>query len=176
MQRLHFLRSRTTLVATIAAIAVLATACGSDEPDIANPVPGAEADDDHGEFAFGEPAESDDADRVIEIDATDDFTFEPAEVEIAMGETVTFRIANVGNLPHDFTIGDAETQDEHEAEMADMPMGDPDGHDANAVTIPAGETVEMTWTFTEAGTILMGCHIPGHYDAGMRGEITISAA
>ena len=149
----NFLRSRTMLAATIAAFAVLAAACGSDEPDIASPVPGVEADDDHGEFAF-----------------------EPTEVEVEVDETVTFRVVNVGNLPHDFTLGDAETQDEHEAEMADMPMGDPDGHDANAVTIPAGETAEMTWTFTEAGTILMGCHIPGHYDAGMRGEIHITEA
>src|SRR5699024_6110344 len=72
----NFLRSRTMLAATIAAFGVLAAACGSDEPDIASPVPGVEADDDHGEFAVGEPAESEEADRVIEIDATDDFAFE----------------------------------------------------------------------------------------------------
>lgn len=184
MRHLQLRRSKATLIAVIAALTLLAAACGSDEPDVAGTGSiDAEAehdetstDDDHADFAFGEPADPADADRVIEIDATDAFTFEPDQVEVAVGETVTFRVVNVGNLPHDFTIGDAATQDDHEAEMAEMPMGDPDGHDANAMTILAGETAEMTWTFTEAGTILMGCHIPGHYDAGMRGKIAIAAS
>lgn len=50
--------------------------------------------------------------------------------------------------------------------MGDMAM---DAHDPNAMTVPAGETHELTRTFTEAGDILMGCHVPGHYAAGMRG-------
>ncbi len=171
------------MIAVAAALGLLAAACGSDEPDATSADQESEAEhndaseteSDHHDVAFGEPSEPGDADRVIEIDATDEFTFEPDNVEVEVGETVTFRVVNVGELPHDFTIGDAETQDEHEAEMADMPMGDPDGHDANAVTVLAEESAEMTWTFTEPGTILMGCHIPGHYDAGMRGEITITA-
>lgn len=40
-------------------------------------------------------------------------------------------------------------------------------------TIPAGETVELTWTFGDEGIVLIGCHQPGHYDAGMTGRITV---
>jgi uncharacterized cupredoxin-like copper-binding protein len=36
-------------------------------------------------------------------------------------------------------------------------------------TIPTGETVELTWTFGDEGTILIGCH----HAAGMTGRITV---
>lgn len=120
---------------------------------------------------FGSPAEPADATRTVEISANDDFTFEPAAVSVAPGETVTFRVVNQGNLVHDFTLGDQATQDEHEAEMAEM---EEMAHDEpNVMIVPAGETMELTWTFPESGTVLIGCHQPGHYDAGMKGEITI---
>jgi uncharacterized cupredoxin-like copper-binding protein len=41
------------------------------------------------------------------------------------------------------------------------------------VTIPAGETIELSWTFTEAGTVLIGCHQPGRYAGGMKGQISV---
>jgi len=129
--------------------------------------------DGESEYSFGSPGDPADADRTVEISATDSLAFEPAELMVAAGETVTFRIVNQGSLVHDFTLGDQATQDEHEAEMAEM-----DGmanDQPNGVTIPAGETMELTWTFTEGGTVLIGCHQPGHYAAGMKGQITVEA-
>jgi len=68
-------------------------------------------------------------------------------------------------------LGDQNAQDEHEAEMAEMSGM---AHDEpNVVTIPAGGTAELTWRFGEDGTVLIGCHQPGHYAAGMTGRITI---
>ena len=136
-----------------------------------------EDEGDHSEgYEFGTPMEASDADRVIEITAKDDFTFEPASVTVAEGETVTFRVTNVGVLPHDFTLGDAHLQDEHEAEMAEMAGTDMAMHDeANAFVLQAGETKDMTWQMTEAGEILFGCHQPGHYAAGMVGTLTIGS-
>lgn len=132
-------------------------------------------DGDQGGFGFGKPADPAEASRTIEILAGDDFRFNPSEVTVTTGETVTFRIVNTGVLPHDFTIGDQATQDEHEAEMAGMAgmagMTVPDA--PNAMVVPAGETKELSWRFTETGTVLIGCHQPGHYAAGMKGEITI---
>ncbi len=167
--------STSAFAALFVAIALLAAACGSDEPDVATPVGGQAGDDagEHNEFSFGEPADAADADRVIDIDADDDFSFDSDEVEVEVGETVTFRVTNVGKLPHDFTIGDSDTQDGHDVEMSEMPMDGMGTDDANAMTMDPSETKDMTWTFTEAGEILMGCHIPGHYAAGMRGTITI---
>jgi uncharacterized cupredoxin-like copper-binding protein len=96
---------------------------------------------------------------------------EPADITVSAGETVTFRLINRGNLVHDFTLGDQATQNKHEAEM--MEMGGMDHGDPNVVVIPAGETAELTWTFTNAGTVLIGCHQPGHYAPGMTGRVTV---
>ena len=129
--------------------------------------------DNESEYSFGSPAEPAEADRTVEINATDGLVFEPAELTVAAGETITFRIVNQGSLVHDFTLGDQATQDEHEQQMAEM---EGMAHDQpNAMTIPAGETMELTWTFSEAGTVLFGCHQPGHYAAGMKGQITVEA-
>jgi uncharacterized cupredoxin-like copper-binding protein len=127
--------------------------------------------DDHGEFPFGEPADAAAADRTIEIRGLDTLAWDPATVEIALGETVTFRVANEGLIPHDFTLGTAEMQREHEEEMASGPMA----HDEpNAFVVQPGETREMTWTFTSPGQVLYGCHQPGHYNGGMVGTIVVA--
>jgi uncharacterized cupredoxin-like copper-binding protein len=39
--------------------------------------------------------------------------------------------------------------------------------------VAPGETEEITWTFTDAGGTLYGCHEPGHYEGGMVGSIEV---
>ena len=132
-------------------------------------------EDDHGDFAFGEAADAADADRVIEIETLDTLKFDPESLEISVGETITFRVTNPGNLPHDFTLADSAGQDEHEEEMAEMiASGGMAMDDPNAFAIEPGETKELTWHFEEAGTVLIGCHQTGHYAAGMIATITVS--
>ena len=166
-------------------IGLVAAACSSDDGSDAASDAAAETtmaedmemegEEEHSEeFAFGDPMEAADADRVIEITAKDDFTFDPASVTITAGETVTFQVTNVGAIPHDFVLGDAHMQDEHEAEMAEMSGDDMAMHDEpNAFVLEPGETKEMTWHMTEGGEILFGCHQPGHYQAGMKGPVTV---
>ena len=43
----------------------------------------------------------------------------------------------------------------------------------NAIHVAPGETKEITWRFGDAD-LEYACHEPGHYDAGMRGQITIA--
>ena len=144
---------------TVVVAGALLAACGDDGDDGGG----------SGGTSFGSPASSTDADRVVEVVMLDELRFEPA---VADGETVTFKVSNEGALTHDFTIGDAKTQDDHDAEMAEMAgmdMGD-DG-DANVLTIEAGGEAEITWQFTDAGeSITFACHIPGHFSAGMVGS------
>jgi uncharacterized cupredoxin-like copper-binding protein len=129
----------------------------------------------HTEFSFGELAEASEATRVIEITTNDNFTFDPDALTVEAGEVVTFRVTNNGKIPHDFTLGDAATQDEHEEEMQNMSGSDGMGmEDPNAFALEPGETKEMTWRMTGTGEILMGCHQPGHYAAGMKGTIDIN--
>lgn len=159
---------RRLAVATVICLAVVA--CGDDTTATTMHM-----DEHDEEFHFGEPADSADADRVIEVTTTNDLTFEPAEFTVAEGEVITFRISNDGDIEHDFVIGDEEAQTEHEAEMEEMrESGEMTMHDdPNAVEVPSGGTAEITWHFTEAGTVLIGCHVKGHYDAGMKATITV---
>jgi uncharacterized cupredoxin-like copper-binding protein len=129
------------------------------------------------EFSFGRPADAADADRTIEIRAGNQLVFDPTEVTVAPGETVTFSISNAGDLPHDFVIGNDAAQEEHGREMSEMAadgMASEEHKDANAISVPAGETAELTWTFDgETDGLRYGCHVPGHYEAGMVGDIVV---
>lgn len=149
---------------------MLLSACGTSGTNTAT-TPG--SDTNQGEFTFGEPGDSANADRIIEIVTTNDLVFNPADLTVTAGETIKFRIVNDGTIIHDFTLGDEATQEEHEQEMAEM--GGMAQDEANAMVVAAGETKELTWTFTEPGTVFIGCHQPGHYDAGMKGQITVEA-
>lgn len=186
----RFRQRLTAVIALMSLLGFVLSACAADDPVLEEQTPTTtddaaemdemdddghmdEADAEHMDFSFGEPADAASADRVIEIDALDTLEFDPSEITISVGETVTFRVTDPGALPHDFTLGTAEMQDEHEAEMAEM-SGDMMMHDEpNVFALSSGETMEMTWHFTEPGEILFGCHQPGHYGAGMKGTITI---
>ena len=154
------------VVLTIAAASLAIAGCSSDKGSSGDGGSTSES------FDFGQPADVADADRTIEIAANDDFSFDPDAVEVEVGEVVTFSVTNSGKLPHEFTLGPGDVQLEHEEEMAEM--GDMEMDDEpNAISVPAGETVDLTWEFTEAGSVLYGCHTQGHYDAGMVGSIDV---
>jgi uncharacterized cupredoxin-like copper-binding protein len=96
-------------------------------------------------------------------------TFEPADLAVDPGKTVRFVIRNTDPIDHEFILGDARVQRVHEqgteAHHAPRP---------GEVSVPAGETVVTTYTFPGApGALIFGCHLPGHYDFGMRGTVTI---
>ncbi len=139
---------------------------------------GAEGAEDHDEgFWFGEGADPSEADRVIEVIA-DEFSFSPNPIQVRVGEVITFRVTNVGQVEHDFTIGDKETQLKHEEEMASPKAMEEEGEDhgdPNVITIPAGETREITFRFTAPGMLEIGCHVPGHYAAGMLVPLEVRA-
>lgn len=179
-------RRHITSLLLVGALALGLAGCGNDDGDGSDDPAAAEEtamdddidmeeDEEHTEFAFGEPANAADADRTIKVDANDDLSFDPPSIEVQAGETVTFVVTNTGQAVHEFTLGDEAVQDEHEEEMAEMmeegemTMGD----EPNAVSVDPGETAELTWHFTSGGEILYGCHQPGHYAGGMVGTITI---
>lgn len=159
-------KSTTRLAVVLVSASFLLLACGGEGSSTA----GETTNSNQAEFVFGEPADPANADRDFEIATTDDLAFIPADLTVTAGETITFRIVNEGTVAHDFTLGDETTQERHEREMAEMGME----HDQpNVVTVAAGETKELTWTFVQPGIVLVGCHQPGHYDAGMKGLITV---
>jgi P-type Cu+ transporter len=165
------LRSRVGEYAYLAGIAVVAIVVGSIALVLANPEH-AEGSAPHGDTAAVAPAGP--ADRTIQVEANDQMRFVPEDITVQAGETIAFEITNTGRIPHEFVLGDAHVQEEHAADMAGG-----DGHhgddSAYAVTIPPGETRTLVYTFEATGEPLYyGCHIPGHYEAGMVGTITMT--
>jgi uncharacterized cupredoxin-like copper-binding protein len=121
----------------------------------------------------GGPAPADQASRLIEVSTEDSMAYDPPRIEATAGETVTFVVTNAGQAVHEFTLGDAAMQREHAEAMAHMPSGM--AHELpNSIAIQPGETKRLSWQFGQAGTLEYACHEPGHYDAGMRGQITVS--
>jgi uncharacterized cupredoxin-like copper-binding protein len=124
----------------------------------------------HGDV--GGPVDATHADRKVEVTALDTMAFAPSSVDVSAGEILTFVVTNTGQAVHEFTLGDAAMQQEHADAMAHMPGGM--AHDLpNSITLEPGETRELTWQFGQAGELDYACHQPGHYEAGMRGRITV---
>lgn len=108
----------------------------------------------------------------IEVTLTDALRIQLASSSVPLGVPVTFVIRNTGTGAHEFYLGDEAAQSAHEQEMVDSGMahGETDG-----VSVPAGETKEFTYTFTKVGETLAGCHVAGHYAAGMKAAITVTS-
>jgi uncharacterized cupredoxin-like copper-binding protein len=148
---MHRHRHRTRLAVTaLATLAMLVTAgCGGDDDG---------------------PAEAS-AGTIVVVTMVDN-GFEPAELTVAQGETVTFRFTNEGKVTHEAFVGDAEDQAEHEKDVSSGEMHHGDENEG-AVEVKAGKTGTMTHTFDEVGPIQIGCHEPGHYAAGMKIDVTV---
>ena len=119
------------------------------------------------------------ASRTVDVTMVDN-AFAPATVNVTRGETVKFRFKNTGAMRHEGVIGDDAEQDHHREDMA-ASGGSAKAQDEHhgdgpqtAVTVEPGQTGELTHTFANGGTILIGCHEPGHWEAGMKATVTVA--
>jgi uncharacterized cupredoxin-like copper-binding protein len=77
-------------------------------------------------------------------------------------------VENNDPIEHELIVGDQVVQDYHEQGVAAY-------HNApGAVSVPGGTTASTMYTFISRGTILFGCHMPGHWAYGMHGTITVT--
>jgi len=117
----------------------------------------------------GKPAQ---AKRTITLDMTDAMRFTPDAIIVRDGETVRFVVRNRGRMLHEMVIGTPDELAKHAAMMARFPNME---HDAPyMVHVDPGKTGEIVWTFNRAGSFEFACLIAGHYEAGMRGTITVT--
>jgi uncharacterized cupredoxin-like copper-binding protein len=148
------------LLALLVAVALAAAACSggaSPEPETSEaPSDGAAA-------------------TTIDVQLTDALKIEPEVIDVPAGASVTFVVSNTGTTEHEFVVGDEEVQQEHEDEMAEGMEGEMMEDMANAVHLEPGETKELTMTFSDAGSTLAGCHVVGHYAAGMKATINVGS-
>lgn len=109
----------------------------------------------------------------VEINLTDALKMEPEALRVPVGQAVTFVVTNAGSNNHEFYVGDEAAQTAHETEMSSMAgMGQ---DEANGIALKPGETKELTVTFDTTGTMIAGCHEPGHYAGGMKATVEIGS-
>ncbi len=147
----------------------------------------------HG-VSIGEAGKAAEVTRTVNISMKDNF-FEPAGLSFKEGETVRFVVKNAGEFVHEFTIATAEMHKEHAPEMKMMvehgvlepdrinheaakamqaSMGHGMHNEANSLLLEPGKSGEIIWKFPARATLEFACNVPGHYDAGMMGEIKLT--
>lgn len=152
-----------TVLAAAALVAGTLAGCGADPND----APGAALET------------VDDGLRVVEVEMTE-MAFGPASIDIASGETLRLRFHNAGLAVHEAVIGDLEFQEDHAAGMASGATHEADdAHEEGtdqieALIVAPGDSADMVYTAEEAGALIIGCHQPGHWDAGMRSDLNVT--
>jgi uncharacterized cupredoxin-like copper-binding protein len=135
-----------------------------------------QAGDGHGHThsSSASPAASADvAARTVTVTLSDDMRFTPANWQATSGETVRIQLVNTGKVRHEFIIGTEAELQAHAEEMKKSSADHKHHHASNAVSVAPGATGELMWTFTDAGVLHLACFEPGHYEAGMRGTISV---
>lgn len=129
--------------------------------------------DGHAEGMAGAPGKVADVSRVVEVSMADTMRFAPSAITVKKGQTVRFVVKNQGQVKHEMVLGSPAELKEHAQMMQKMPGME--HADANTVALDAGKTGELIWHFTQAGTVDFACLQPGHFEAGMRGAVTVAA-
>jgi uncharacterized cupredoxin-like copper-binding protein len=124
--------------------------------------------------------------RSVAVQMDDQMRFTPGEISVQAGETIRFVVHNAGHTAHEMVLGNHAAIRAHAEAMkqaAAQGNAPTNAHDSAhshgtgaAITVAAGQTGELVVTFPQATTLQMACLIPGHYEAGMRGTVTVGAA
>ena len=109
--------------------------------------------------------------RTITVRMDDRMRFTPSHIEVREGETVRIRAENKGQVLHELVIGTPQELAQHAEMMKKYPGMEHD--EPYMIHVPAGRRGEIVWTFNRAGSFEFACLIAGHFDAGMKGTITV---
>ena len=143
--------------------------------------------------AIGQPGKALDVTHTVTVTMTDN-RYEPERISVKKGETIRFVVQNEGIFVHEFNIGTAKMHKAHQKEMMmmfeygvlelhkinharmkmDMGGGKTMEHnDPNSVLLEPKNSAEIIWRFDMDGMLEFACNVPGHYESGMVGKITI---
>jgi uncharacterized cupredoxin-like copper-binding protein len=106
--------------------------------------------------------------RTVVIDINHSHFSLPA-TEANAGETVRFVIRNHDPIDHEFILGDDAVHLRH----AEGTEREHHGDVAGEVSAPPRSEVATSSTFGAPGELLFACHLPGHFQYGMAGTVTI---
>jgi uncharacterized cupredoxin-like copper-binding protein len=97
--------------------------------------------------------------------------FVPSHLRVEVGTEVRFVLVNGDPINHELIIGPPEVHARH-AQGTEASHAPKDGELSVG---PDGQGVTR-YVFHDVGTVEMACHLPGHYEYGMHGEIEVIPA
>jgi uncharacterized cupredoxin-like copper-binding protein len=112
-----------------------------------------------------------------------DYRFDPTPLYLVPGETVRLNLINGGLVAHELVLGDASVQTAWQ--LADgvatppvplatsPPASVPPGTGGLRVLLASGGSAVADYAVPPTGTIALVCHLPGHAERGMVGEVTL---
>ena len=155
----------------IAACALLASAGATFSHENA-PHHGASTPTPKEQKAWGIAGHAKSVDRTITLRMDDNMRFTPSAIEVREGETVRLRAENRGQVMHEIVLGTQDTLQAHAAMMVKFPGMEHD--EPYMAHVAPGKTGDLLWQFNRAGNFDFACLIAGHFQAGMRGTITVT--
>jgi uncharacterized cupredoxin-like copper-binding protein len=123
-------------------------------------------------FAGGEAAEKTlgPGDVTVQIDVHHS-RFRPDRLTVIEGTRVRFLVVNDDLIHHELITGGPEVHLRHaegtEKEHPSIP---------GEVSVGPNDRAITTFTFEESGSYEFACHLPGHYQYGMKGTIEVVSA
>jgi uncharacterized cupredoxin-like copper-binding protein len=96
----------------------------------------------------------------------DTLQFMPNQIPITQGETVRFLLSNAGTVVHEFAVGPKDKVDADEVDGVTVLEAD---------EITEHKIKVLDYTFDGSGPYGFACHEPGHFEAGMFGDLVLSA-
>ncbi|SDZ74378.1 Uncharacterized copper-binding protein, cupredoxin-like subfamily [Acidovorax soli] len=109
--------------------------------------------------------------RTITLRMNDDMRFTPSHIEVREGDTVRLRAENRGKVLHEIVLGTQAELAQHAQMMQKFPGMEHD--EPHMAHVRAGRRGDIVWHFNRPGSFDFACLIPGHYQAGMTGTITV---
>jgi uncharacterized cupredoxin-like copper-binding protein len=94
--------------------------------------------------------------------------FDIGTLRVEEGTTVEFIVHNEDPIDHELIVGTPAVHRAHETghERSHPPI-------PGEVSVAPGQVAATFYEFTEAGSIVYACHLPGHVAYGMQGTIEV---
>lgn len=121
--------------------------------------------------AFGQQGDPKKVTRVINLSMADTMRFTPDDVVVKKGETVKFLVRNDGKVLHEMVLGTPQELKAHAELMRKFP--EMEHSEANMAHVKPSMAGEIVWQFTKAGEFQFACLLPGHFESGMVGSVTV---
>ena len=134
----------------------------------------ASAHEGHEHFSAGEPGDPKKPSRTVKVTILEEgkqMLFEPAIIDVRLGEQIRFAIYNEGTWNHEFILATKADNRRHGRLMKKFP--DMEHDDPNATRLSPFSFGEILWKFTHRGEFEYACLIPGHLEAGMHGKVIV---